>query len=661
MFMSFKIKTFLKILSGFSVRKTFGNKYFYSAFLLPLLNITSLQAQVASTAGCSSPTYSTIATNYTSLVPGQGACGFPGASTPIDYAAIITPDYQNGEICGACLALKDASASSVTVMVIDECPSCGTAHQLDLGTAAWNTLTNNAAPGIANITWSFVPCPLSIVAGDASGDIQYQWKSGCSAYYTEIQFMNMLFPLTSVGWSTNNGGPFTGLSLGNNVGTNEYWSNGATNLNSTSGSFYFDLTGGGQSVTVGPINVSCGSVNTTTSQLPGCGSAATSTFTPTHTPTNTVTNTATQTNSPTNTATKTNTPTNTPTKTVTNTPTLTSTNTVTNTPTITPTHTPTNTATNTPTNTSTKTVTNTPTLTSTNSATNTPTPTRTQTPTNTPTNTIPGTIPPSNTPTNTPTNTSTNPPGSTNTPTNTATNSSTNTPTLTPTQTPTNTPTNTIAGTIPPTNTPTITATPTNTPTLTNTNTPTNSPTNTLTNTVTNSPTLTHTPTVTNTPTNTPTSTATFTATNTFTQTNTPTNTSTSTITNTPTSTSTGTFTSSPTQTFTRTNTPTFTATSTKTPLPYVQIFPPFPNPSNGSPISFSITVPSPASVTLDVFTLAFRKITSQTTQVSGSQTLQWDLKDLSGVQVSNGLYYVRIQVAGLQSTTKILKVMILR
>jgi flagellar hook assembly protein FlgD len=63
----------------------------------------------------------------------------------------------------------------------------------------------------------------------------------------------------------------------------------------------------------------------------------------------------------------------------------------------------------------------------------------------------------------------------------------------------------------------------------------------------------------------------------------------------------------------------------------------------------------------MDVFTLAFRKISSQTTQISGTTTLQWDLKDLSGVQVSNGLYYVRIQVTGVASTTKILKVLILR
>jgi hypothetical protein len=87
----------------------------------------------------------------------------------------------------------------------------------------------------------------------------------------------------------------------------------------------------------------------------------------------------------------------------------------------------------------------------------------------------------------------------------------------------------------------------------------------------------------------------------------------------------------------------------------------PYPNPSTGSPITINVQVPGPSTVTLDVFTLAFRKIYSQATQVTGSENLQWDLKDVSGVQVANGLYYVRIRVSGSQSTTKILKVLILR
>ncbi len=371
--------------------------------------------------------------------------------------------------------------------------------------------------------------------------------------------------------------------------------------------------------------------------------------TSTNTPTNTVTNTPTNTPTKTATNTATNTTTNTPTRTVTNTPTSTATNTVTNTPTNTATKTPTNTATNTPTNTPTKTVTNTPT----NSATNTPTNT--------------GTTPPTNTATNTPTSTSTNTPTQT----------TTNTPTATATNTVTNTTTNTMTGTAPPTNTSTntptntptstMTNTPTNTATSTQTNTPTNTKTNTPTATVTNTPTNTATKTTTSTPTNTPTSTTTSTSTNsptstaTHTPTNTATNTSTATATytktNTPTATSTFTFTTTPTHTSTPTITPTYTPTITEK----IVISEPFPNPSGGSPITFNIQVPGESTVTLDVFTLAFRKVYAETTHAYGPVTLQWNLRDVSGALVSNGLYYVRIQVSGSQSTTKILKVLVLR
>ena len=63
----------------------------------------------------------------------------------------------------------------------------------------------------------------------------------------------------------------------------------------------------------------------------------------------------------------------------------------------------------------------------------------------------------------------------------------------------------------------------------------------------------------------------------------------------------------------------------------------------------------------MDVFTLAFRKISSQTKQITGLYPFQWDLRDVSGVQAANGLYYVRIHVTGSESTTKIIKVLILR
>jgi len=87
----------------------------------------------------------------------------------------------------------------------------------------------------------------------------------------------------------------------------------------------------------------------------------------------------------------------------------------------------------------------------------------------------------------------------------------------------------------------------------------------------------------------------------------------------------------------------------------------PYPNPSSGSPITFNIQVPGESTVTLDVFTLAFRKVYSETTHAFGPVTLQWNLRDISGALAANGLYYVRIHVSGDESTTKIFKVLVLR
>jgi hypothetical protein len=73
------------------------------------------------------------------------------------------------------------------------------------------------------------------------------------------------------------------------------------------------------------------------------------------------------------------------------------------------------------------------------------------------------------------------------------------------------------------------------------------------------------------------------------------------------------------------------------------------------------VLVPGTADVNWDVETVSFRKICEYKTSVTGSDTLRWDLKDKYGSQVANGLYYIRVQVAGAQPLARILKVMVLR
>jgi hypothetical protein len=87
----------------------------------------------------------------------------------------------------------------------------------------------------------------------------------------------------------------------------------------------------------------------------------------------------------------------------------------------------------------------------------------------------------------------------------------------------------------------------------------------------------------------------------------------------------------------------------------------PYPNPSNGAPITIKVSTPEQSSVTMEIYTLTFRKIKSQEDTIYGSQNLRWDLKDDAGVQVANGVYYVRIKVAGNKPVTKFDKILILR
>jgi predicted alpha-1,6-mannanase (GH76 family) len=382
-------------------------------------------------------------------------------------------------------------------------------------------------------------------------------------------------------------------------------------------------------------------------------------------------------------------PTNTPTKTATAsftaTPSATSTSTYTLTPSATLTNTPT--ATNsfsaTPSSTlsftATATKTNTATMTYTNSMTASSTSTSTPSFTMTPTNTSSGTATPLIT--STPSHTGT----STGTWTLTATFTRTLSPTMSPTETATVTNSNTWTVTPqPPTATRTLTAISTNTST------------NSFTPTATASLTATNTPTATGTPTASPTST--FTATLTFTPTPSFTKTPMPTSTSTPTFTLTWTSTTTPVPpTLTPTMAPVcsgipawngnFVAYSTGQEVDYngevyqciqahkseLNWMPPavpalwkdlgpcgsvptplavaqpvvYPNPATTSTVQLELPINNATNVTVDVYTVSFRRV--KTTQVSqvGGNLLTMQLTDKSGVSLANGLYYFVVQANG--------------
>jgi len=293
-------------------------------------------------------------------------------------------------------------------------------------------------------------------------------------------------------------------------------------------------------------------------------------------------------------------------------------------------------------------------------ASNTPTASMTSTFSMTPTMTSSASPTVSNTQTLTSTKTSTSTSTSASTATSTATvtlsPTSSNTP-LTPvnTATPTNSQTATVSSTF--TRTSTVTVTLTSTATLANsaTNTVTLTPvpptatfTVSMTRTSTNTSTVTQTVTQSSTPTFTPT--ATFSSTSTFTRvpTSTCTNTSTPTVSNT--------------ATFSATRTHTGTPTLTATPTGNVNAVPVvYPNPVTGGSFHIHLYLPAPANVTVELYSLSFRKIREQVfIQQPVGVDMVVDLLDKSGMPLANGLYYVSV-ASTLSTEHKIAKLLVLR
>jgi len=93
----------------------------------------------------------------------------------------------------------------------------------------------------------------------------------------------------------------------------------------------------------------------------------------------------------------------------------------------------------------------------------------------------------------------------------------------------------------------------------------------------------------------------------------------------------------------TSTATPTATNTQTVTPtvvgvtVPIV-----YPNPTSGQPVNLRLPLKQVSDVTVQIFTLAFRKVWQQNfPQVAPSTALSVPLSDASGTQLANGLYYI--------------------
>lgn len=119
--------------------------------------------------------------------------------------------------------------------------------------------------------------------------------------------------------------------------------------------------------------------------------------------------------------------------------------------------------------------------------------------------------------------------------------------------------------------------------------------------------------------------------------------------------------TATPTSTSTPANTSTPTITSTPTPQTHSVIHIPYPNPVENGPVEVDLEIPGTERVQWSVFTLSFRKILGGEKSITGTGSIEWDLTDKSGSRVADGLYYLRLEVSGIQPTVKIFKIIVLR
>ena len=122
------------------------------------------------------------ATFYGGNVKG-GACSFSTYTVPSGLygTAISDSNWDNAGNCGGCVAVT-YGGKTITAMIVDECPGCGTNH-LDLFPDAFASLADKTK-GVIDLSWDFVPC--SVI----TSPLQIHMKSGVSQYWFSAQVVN---------------------------------------------------------------------------------------------------------------------------------------------------------------------------------------------------------------------------------------------------------------------------------------------------------------------------------------------------------------------------------------------------------------------------------------------------------------------------------------
>ncbi|KAK1815845.1 hypothetical protein LTR12_009730 [Friedmanniomyces endolithicus] len=162
------------------------------------------------------------ATFYGGNVHG-GTCSFSTYTLPSELygTALSDSNWDDAGNCGGCVAVT-YGGKTVTAMIVDECPGCGTNH-LDLFPTAFSALASPSA-GVIDVTWDYVPCPVT-------GPLQIHMKSGVSEYWFSAQVVNAHRRTSKMEVSTNQGASWTTATrmtynffeISSGVGANSAW------------------------------------------------------------------------------------------------------------------------------------------------------------------------------------------------------------------------------------------------------------------------------------------------------------------------------------------------------------------------------------------------------------------------------------------------------
>lgn len=139
-------------------------------------------------------TYRGVATSYDAGT-GDGACMY-GPADDLMVAAMNTADYESAKACGAYVLVR-AGGDSVTVRIVNECPSPCVPGQLDLSAQAFARLADPSA-GRVPITWE-------LLSPSIPDTVSIRYKTGSSRWWCGVQALGHRNPVARLEVRTTGG------------------------------------------------------------------------------------------------------------------------------------------------------------------------------------------------------------------------------------------------------------------------------------------------------------------------------------------------------------------------------------------------------------------------------------------------------------------------